>query len=45
MALLSGTTIFAWTYFPHKVLADVAISAALPIAFRTLPTKCSVAIS
>jgi hypothetical protein len=33
MTFLSATTIVAWIYFPHQVLADVAISAALLIAF------------
>lgn len=33
MALLSGMTIVAWIYWPHEVLADVAISAALLVAF------------
>jgi len=33
MVLLSGTTIGAWIYWPQKLVADVAISAALLVAF------------
>lgn len=33
MVLLSGTTIVAWVYWPHRVVADGAISLALLVAF------------
>jgi hypothetical protein len=33
IALLSGTTIDAWVYHPEHAIADVAVSAALLVAF------------